>query len=90
MIEIGSARTMSTPMFRRGLPNNYTLDLLVRHGAVVVGDKLCVTYHSPGTPVVIGGEVSLRLPSLAIATTNPIFSIVAISFSASSVRIAPA
>ena len=41
------------------IPNSkHKLDLLVRHGAVVAGDKLCVTYHSSGSPVVIKGEVS--------------------------------
>ena len=41
------------------VPNSkHKLDLLVRHGAVVVGDKLCVTYHSSGSPVVVEGEVS--------------------------------
>lgn len=41
------------------IPNSkHKLDLLVRHGAVVAGDKLCVTYHSDGSPVVIEGEVS--------------------------------
>ena len=41
------------------IPNSkHKLDLLVRHGAVVAGDKLCVTYHSNGSPVVIEGEVS--------------------------------
>ena len=41
------------------IPNSkHKLDLLVRHGAVVAGDKLCVTYHSSGSPVVIEGEVS--------------------------------
>ena len=38
--------------------SKHKLDLLVRHGAVVAGDKLCVTYHSNGSPVVIEGEVS--------------------------------
>ena len=41
------------------IPNSkHKLDLLVRHGAVVAGDKLCVIYHSNGSPVVIEGEVS--------------------------------
>ena len=41
------------------IPNSkHKLDLLVRHGAVVAGDKLCVTYHSNGNPVVVEGEVS--------------------------------
>ena len=39
--------------------SKHKLDLLVRHGAVIVGDKLCVTYHSSGDPVVMEGEVSL-------------------------------
>ena len=41
------------------IPNSkHKLDLLVRHGAVVAGDKLCVTYHANGSPFVIEGEVS--------------------------------
>ena len=41
------------------IPNSkHKLDLLVRHGAVVAGDRLCVTYHSSGSPVVVEGEVS--------------------------------
>ena len=44
-----------------GIPSKHKLNLLVRHGAVVVGDKLCVTYHSSGTPVIIQGEVSFHL-----------------------------
>ncbi|KAL9069024.1 MAG: hypothetical protein Q9161_005782 [Pseudevernia consocians] len=41
----------------KGIPSKHKLDLLVRHGAVVVGDKLCVTYNSSGNPVIIEGEV---------------------------------
>ena len=43
-----------------GTPSKHKLNLLVRHGAVVVGDKLCVTYHSSGIPVIIRGEVSFH------------------------------
>lgn len=42
----------------KGVPSKHKLDLLVRHGAVVVGDKLCVTYYLSGDPVVLEGEVS--------------------------------
>ena len=41
------------------IPNSkHKLDLLVRHGAVIAGDKLCATYHSNGSPIVIEAEVS--------------------------------
>ena len=42
-----------------GVPSKHKLDVLVRQGAVIVGDKLCVTYHLSGNPVVIEGQVSL-------------------------------
>lgn len=45
----------------KGIPSKHKLDLLVRFGAVVVGDKLCVTYHSLGYPVIREGEVRLDL-----------------------------
>ena len=50
----------------KGVPSKHKLDQLVRHGAVVVGDKFCVTYHSSGDPVTLEGEVSLQLPSIAM------------------------
>ncbi|KAF6224567.1 hypothetical protein HO173_013007 [Letharia columbiana] len=40
-----------------GAPSKHKLDLLVRYGAVKVGDRLCVTYHPDGGPVVKVGEV---------------------------------
>ena len=57
----------------KGIPSKHKLDLLVRHGAVVVGDKLCVTYNSSGNPVIIEGEVSLQSASVAVIIANPIF-----------------
>ena len=54
----------------KGPPSKHKLDLLVRHGAVIVGDKLCVTYHSSGNPVTIEGEVSLQIASIAMTTPN--------------------
>ena len=57
----------------KGTPSKHKLDLLVRHGAVVAGDKLCVTYHSSGNPVIIEGEVSLQSAPVAVTTANPIF-----------------
>ena len=57
----------------KGVPSKHKLDLLVRHGAVVVGDKLCVTYHSSGIPVVKEGEVSLQHHFFTTTTSKPIF-----------------
>ena len=56
----------------KGVPSKHKLDLLVRHGAVVVGDKLCVMYHVSGKPVVIEGEVSVQVLSIAITITYTI------------------
>ena len=36
-----------------GVPSKHKLNTLVRHGAVIVGDKLCVTYNSSGNPHII-------------------------------------
>lgn len=44
-----------------GDPSKHKLDLLFRYGAIIPGDKLCVTYRSSGNPVIIEGEVSLDL-----------------------------
>ena len=44
-----------------GAPSKHKLNVLVKHRAVIVGDKLCVTYHSSGNPTVIEGEVSIPL-----------------------------
>lgn len=44
----------------KGTPSKHKLDLLVRHGAVIVGDRLCVTYHSLGKPVMEEGKVSVQ------------------------------
>lgn len=57
----------------KGVPSKHKLDLLVRHGAVVVGDKLRVTYHSSGNPVTIDGEVSLQHASISTITSDPTF-----------------
>ena len=43
----------------KGDTSKHKLDLLVRYGAVIPGDKLCVTYRSSGNPVIVEGEVSL-------------------------------
>ncbi|CAD6574457.1 MAG: hypothetical protein ASARMPREDX12_006595 [Alectoria sarmentosa] len=40
-----------------GCQSKHKLDALLRQGAVKVGDKLCVAYHSSGGPVVKTGEV---------------------------------
>lgn len=56
----------------KGIPSKHKLDLLVRHGAVVVGDKLRVTYHSSGNPVIVDGIVSLSLDSIIVIISNPI------------------
>lgn len=45
----------------KGDPSKHKLDLLFRYGAIIPGDKLCVTYRSSGNPVIIEGEVSLDL-----------------------------
>ena len=42
-----------------GTPSKHKLNVLVKHGAVIVGDKLCVTYHASGNPTVIKGEASI-------------------------------
>ena len=44
-----------------GTPSKHKLNVLVKHGAVFVDDKLCVTYHASGNPTVIQGEVSIPL-----------------------------
>ena len=44
-----------------GTPSKHKLNALVKHGAVFVDDKLCVTYHSSGNPTVIEGAVSILL-----------------------------
>lgn len=44
----------------KGTPSKHKLDMLVRHGAVVVGDKLRVTYRSSGNPVIEEGEVRVQ------------------------------
>lgn len=57
-----------------GAPSKHKLDLLVRYGAVKVGDRLCVTYHPDGGPVVKVGEVRLSLESpspLIMLTSRP-------------------
>ena len=41
----------------KGTPSKHKLDLLVRHGAVVVGDKLRVTYSWSEKPVIEEGQV---------------------------------
>lgn len=43
-----------------GVPTKHKLNTLVRHGAVIVGDKLCVTYHSSGNPHIIEGELKFH------------------------------
>ena len=45
----------------KGDSSKHKLDLLFRYGAIVPGDKLCVTYRSSGNPVIIEGEVRLDL-----------------------------
>ena len=50
-----------------GRQSKHKLDALLKQGAVKVGDKLCVTYHSDGGPVVKTGKVGSRFshpPSL--------------------------
>lgn len=56
-----------------GVPSKHKLDMLFRHHAVLVGDKLCVTYHSSGSPVIKEGEVSVQQRSLTIMVSNLIF-----------------
>lgn len=55
-----------------GIPSKHKLDTLVRHGAVIVGDKLCVTYHSSGNPLIIEGEVKFHF-IFDVIRSNPIF-----------------
>ena len=50
----------------KGDPSKHKLDMLFRHGAVIVGDRLRVTYHSSGNPVVREGVVSTRSISKVI------------------------
>lgn len=50
-----------------GSKSKHKLDMLVRHGAVKVGDKLRVTYQQDGDPVIKIGEVLLR-PSHFLVT----------------------
>ena len=45
----------------KGDSSKHKLDLLFRYGAIIPGDKLCVTYRLSGAPVIIEGEVSLHL-----------------------------
>lgn len=64
-----------------GSPSKHQLDVLVRFGAVKVGDKLCVTDHPDGGPVVIVGEVSFPLRPFPFSSGhNPNFSAVAPRF----------
>ena len=46
-----------------GVPSKHKLNVLVKHNAVFIDDKLCVTYHLNGNPTVIEGEVSILLIS---------------------------
>ena len=52
-----------------GIPSKHKLNVLFKHGAVFVDDKLCVTYHSSGNPTVKEGEVSI--PLISLETKNP-------------------
>ena len=56
----------------KGDPSKHKLDMLFRHGAVIVGDRLRVTYHSSGNPVVREGVVSTRSVSDVIPS-NMVF-----------------
>lgn len=48
-----------------GTPSKHKLDVLLRYGAVKVGDRLCIEYHPDSGPVELFGEVSSRqAPSL--------------------------
>lgn len=57
-----------------GVPSKHKLDALVRHGAVIVGDKLCVTYHSSGNPHTIEGEVKFHF-IFDVISSDPIFAL---------------
>ena len=56
-----------------GTPSKHKLNVLVKNGAVIVGDKLCVTYHSSGNSIIIEGEVSIPLVSWTQDLSNPVF-----------------
>lgn len=44
----------------KGSRSKHRLQMMVRHGAIKVGDKLCVTYYPGRGPVVKVGKVCLR------------------------------
>lgn len=46
--------------YLNGSVSKHRLDVIVNHGAVKVGDKLCVTYDPDGGPVAGFGEVGFR------------------------------
>lgn len=54
-----------------GYTSKHKLDVLLRYGAINVGDRLCVAYHPDSGPVVKFGEVRSRSnPHLNVALTS--------------------
>lgn len=49
-----------------GSLSKHKVDVLIRHGAIRVGDRLCVTYHPDSGPVVKAGEVGFRSGPLVV------------------------
>ena len=54
-----------------GSTSKHKLDMLVRHGAVKVGDKLRVTYYQDGGPVIKIGEVFLGPSHFLVTLLTP-------------------
>lgn len=59
----------------RGPQSKHTLDLLFKHGAIIPGDKLCITYQSPAGPVIKFAEVGKPVSNpLSIEPSCPLLS----------------